>query len=182
MKTIAHSNIAKRLSTMFAVVLAGAVIAGSITPAMAGKHGGGGGGGGNWGKHSGGWGKNGGGHHGHPSKPPQNPGPIGPLPRPQSQPLPKPVPVPPVVVRDHRTPVVVRDHRTPTGGGVKVSDTPVIRDHRKPAPVPVVRDHRAPAPVATSSARPRTTTVKVAGVKVLSVKTKGKACVGSYCL
>jgi hypothetical protein len=167
MKTIAHSNIAKRLSTMFAVALTGAVIAGSITPAMAGKHGGGGGGG-NWGKHGGGWGKNGGGHHGHPSKPPQNPGPIGPLPRPQSQPLPKPVPQPPVVVRDHRVPVVVRDHRTPTAGGVKVSDTPVIRDHRRP--------------VATSTARPRTTTVKVAGVKILSVKTKGKACVGSYCL
>jgi hypothetical protein len=168
MKTIAHSNIAKRFGAMLAVGLASAIIAGSITPAAAHKHGGGGG------KHHG--------HHGGPSKPPQNPGPIGPLPRPQSQPMPKPVPQPPVVVRDHRVPVVVRDHRTPTGGGVKVSNTPVIRDHRAPAPVPVVRDHRAPAPVATSSTRPRTTTVKVAGVKILSVKTKGKACVGSYCL
>ena len=171
MTTIAHSNIAKRFGAMLAIGLAGAVLAGSITPAAAHKHGGGGGGG----------------HHGHhggkPSKPPQNPGPIGPLPRPQSQPLPKPVPQPPVV-RDHRVPkpVVVRDHRVPTGGGVKVSDTPVVRDHRAPKPVPVVRDHRAPARVASSSARPRTTTVKVAGVKILSVKSKGKACVGSYCL
>ena len=173
MKTIAPSSIAKGFGAMLAIGIAGAVLAGSVAPAMAGKHGGGG---------VGGWGK-GGGHHGHPSKPPKNPGPIGPLPRPQSQPMPKPVPQPPVV-RDHRTPkpVVVRDHRTPTGGGVKVSDTPVIRDHRTPAPAPKIRDHRAPAPVATSSARPRTTTVKVAGVKVLSVKHKGKACVGSYCL
>jgi hypothetical protein len=156
MKTIAHSNIATRLGAICALAVAGAVLASSISPAMAHKGGGG---------H--------GGHHGQPSKPPKNPGPIGPLPRPQS--LPKPVPQPPVV----------RDHRTPTngsGGGVKVTSTPVIRDHRTPAPAPGVRDHRAPAPVATSSARPRTTTVKVAGVKVLSVKTKGKACVGSYCI
>jgi hypothetical protein len=169
MKTIAHSIIAKRFGAMLALGIAGAVFAGAVTPAAAHKNGGGGG------KH---------GHHGqHQPKPPKNPGPIGPLPKPQSQPMPKPVPQPPVV-RDHRTPkpVIVRDHRTPTGGGVKVSDTPVIRDHRTPAPAPVVRDHRAPAPVATSTARPRTTTVKVAGVKILSVKTKGKACVGSYCL
>ena len=154
MKTIAHSIIAKRFGAMLALGIAGAVFAAAVTPAAAHKGGGG--------KH---------GHHGqHQPKPPKNPGPIGPLPKPQSQPMPKP------------QPPVVRDHRTPTGGGVKVSDTPVIRDHRTPAPAPVVRDHRAPAPVATSTARPRTTTVKVAGVKILSVKTKGKACVGSYCL
>ena len=89
----------------------------------------------------------------------------------QQQPKPpkvtsQPMPLPPPVIK------VVRDHRTP-------KPAPIVRDHRAQ---PVIRDHRAPAPVARSSARPRTTTVKVAGVKILSVKTKGKACVGSYCL
>jgi len=143
MKTIAQSNIAKRFGAMLAIGLAGAVLAGSITPAAAHKNGGSG-------------------HHGHqgkPSKPPQNPGPIGPLPRPQSQPLPKPVPQPPVV-RDHRVPkpVVVRDHRAPV----------------------VVRDHRA-TPVVARDQRPRTTTVKVAGIKVFSATTKGKRCVPGVC-
>ena len=172
MTTIAHSNIAKRFGAMLAIGSPVAVLAGSITPAAAHKHGGG----------------PRGGHHGHhggkPSKPPQNTVARPPLGRgPQSRSLGRHLPQPPVV-RDHRVPkpVVVRDHRVPTGGGVKVSDTPVVRDHRAPKPVPVVRDHRAPAPVATSSARPRTTTVKVAGVKVLSVKTKGKSCLGSYCI
>jgi hypothetical protein len=145
MKTIAHSNIAKRFGAILAISLAGAVLAGSITPAAAHKH-------------------SGGGHHGHhggkPSKPPQNPGPIGPLPRPQSQPLPTPVPQPPVV-RDHRVPKPV-----------------VVRDHRIPAPV-VVRDHRA-TPVVRDQ-RTRTTTVKVAGIKVYSGTTKGKRCVGGVC-
>jgi len=160
MKSIAHSNIASlrrslpsKLAAMLVIGLAGAVVAGSITPAAAHKHGGGGGGG---------WG-GGGGHHGHhDNKPPKNPGPIGPLPKPLPQ-----QPSPPPVVRDHRTPapVVVRDHRT-TGGGVKVTSTPVVRDHRA---------------TTTASARPKTTTVKVAGQKVLTVP-KGKYCVGSYCL
>jgi hypothetical protein len=145
MKTIALSNIARlrrsavpsKLAALLALGLAGAVMAGSITPAAAHKHGGGG-------KH---------GHHQHQPKQPQNPGPIGPLPKPQPNPMgdtqwhatPKPV-----VVRDHRTspPVVVRDHRAQQ----------------------VVRDQRA-----------KTATVKVAGVKVGSVTTKGKRCVGGIC-
>ena len=166
MKTIAHSTIATRFGAICALAVAGALLAGSITPAAAHKHGGGGG------KH--------GGHH-QPQKPPKNPGPIGPknpgpigpLPRPTSEPsMPKRPDV--VISRDHRVPKTT----TTSGGGIKVTSTPVVRDHRR---TPVVRDHRA-TPVATSTARPRTTTVKVAGVKVLSVKTKGKACVGSYCL
>ena len=145
MKTIARSNIAKRFGAMLAIGIAGAMLAGSIVPAAAGKHGGGGGGGGHH-------------HHGKPSKPPQNPGPIGPLPRPQSQPMPKPVPQPPVV-RDHRVPkpVVVRDHRTP-GGGVTVTNTAQVRDHRATA----------------TPARGKTTTVKLAGVKILTVKSAGR--------
>ena len=153
MKTIAYSIIATRFGAMLALGLAGAVFAASITPAAAHKGGGGGG-------------KNGGQHGQHQPKPPKNPGPIGPLPKPQSQPMPKPVPQPPVV-RDHRTPapVVVRDHRTP-GGGVKVTSTAQVRDHRATA----------------TPARGKTTTVKVAGVKILTVKSAGKRCVGSYCL
>ena len=149
MNTIAKSIIAKRFGAMLAIGLAGAVLAGSVAPAAAGKHGGG----------------KGGHHHGQ-----QQPKP----PKVTSQPMPLPPPVI-KVVRDHRTPKpapIVRDHRA----------QPVIRDHRAPKPAPVVRDHRAPAPVATNGARPRTTTVKVAGVKILTVKSKGKACVGSYCL
>ena len=108
-----------------------------------------------------------GGKHGHHGQ--QQPKP----PKVTSQPMPLPPPVI-KVVRDHRTPkqVIVRDHRA----------QPVIRDHRAPKPASVVRDHRAPARVATNGARPRTTTVKLAGVKILTVKSKGKACVGSYCL
>jgi hypothetical protein len=126
MKSIAHSNIASlrralpsKLAAMLVLGLAGAVIAGSITPAAAHKSGGGGGGG---------WG-GGGGHHDHHSnnKPPKNTGPIGPLPKPLPQ---QPAPAP-VVVRDHRAPVVVRDHRTT--GGVSVRPTPVVRDHRATA-------------------------------------------------
>jgi hypothetical protein len=147
MKTIARSNIAKRFGAVLAISIAGAMLAGSIVPAAAGKHGGGGGGG----HHH---------HHHHHDKPksPKNPGPIGPLPRPQSQPMPKPVPQPPVV-RDHRTPapVVVRDHRTP-GGGVTVTNTAKVRDHRATA----------------TPARGKTTTVKVAGVKILTVKSAGR--------
>jgi len=156
MKTIARSNIAKRFGAILAIGIAGAMLAGSIAPAAAGKHGGGGGGGHHHHHH----------HHDKPSKPPKNPGPIGPLPRPQSQPLPKPVPQPPVV-RDHRVPkpVIVRDHRTP-GGGVTVTNTAQVRDHRATA----------------TPARGKTTTVKVAGVKILTVKSAGKRCVGSYCL
>jgi hypothetical protein len=131
MKTIAHSNIAKRFGTVIALTVI-AALAGSITPAAAHKHGGGGG------KH---------GHH-QPQKPPKNPGPIGPknpgpigpVPRPTSEPsTPKPPVV--VVVRDHRTPKV--DRTTGSGaGGVKVTATPKVRDHRAK---PVVRDHRAAA-------------------------------------
>jgi hypothetical protein len=178
MKTIAHSNIAKRFGATIALTVI-AVLVGSMTPAAGGKHGGGGG------KHGG----HHGGHH-QPQKPPKNPapmpknpGPIGPLPRPTSQPMPAPQRPDVVVTRDHRAPKTT----TTSGGGIKVTSTPVVRDHRATPVVrdhratPVVRDHRA-TPVATSTARPRTTTVKVAGVKVLSVKTKGKACVGSYCL
>ena len=140
MNTIAKSIIAKRFGAMLAIGLAGAVLAGSVAPAAAGKHGGG----------------KGGHHHGQ-----QQPKP----PKVTSQPM----PLPPPVIKH------VRDHRTP-------KPAPIVRDHRAPKPVPVVRDHRAPARVATNGARPRTTTVKVAGVKILSVKSKGKACVGSYCL
>jgi hypothetical protein len=120
MKTIAHSTIATRFGAICALAVAGALLAGSITPAAAGKHGGGGG------KH---------GHH-QPQKPPKNPGPmgptnpgpIGPVPRPTSEPsTPKPPVV--VVVRDHRAPKV--DRTTGSGaGGVKVSSTPVVRDQR----------------------------------------------------
>jgi hypothetical protein len=69
----------------------------------------------------------------------------------QPKPLPaQPMPLPPKpVVHDHRAPkpVVVRDHRA----------TPVVRDHR--------------ARVARGS-RAKTTTVKIAGVKVLTIKGK----------
>jgi hypothetical protein len=75
-------------------------------------------------------------------------------------PLPaQPMPLPPKpVVHDHRVPkpVVVRDHRA----------TPVVRDHR--------------ARVARGS-RARTTTVKIAGQKVVTVTTKGKRCVAGVC-
>jgi hypothetical protein len=72
--------------------------------------------------------------------------------------MPKPVPQPPVV-RDHRVPkpVVVRDHRTP-GGGVTVTNTAKVRDHRATA----------------TPARGKTTTVKLAGVKILTVKSAGR--------
>jgi hypothetical protein len=146
MKTIAHSKIATRFGAICALAVAGALLAGSITPAAAHKHGGGGG------KH---------GHH-QPQKPPknpgpigpQNPGPIGPVPRPTSEPsMPKRPDV--VVVRDHRAPKVIRT----TGGGVKVTSTPVVRDHRVE---PVVRDQRG-----------KTTTVKILGQKVVTVTSKG---------
>ena len=78
MNTIAKSIIAKRFGAMLAIGLAGAVLAGSVAPAAAGKHGGG----------------KGGHHHGQ-----QQPKP----PKVTSQPMPLP---PPVIkhVRDHRTP------------------------------------------------------------------------------
>ena len=159
MKTIAHSNIVTRFGAICALAVAGALFTASISsPALAHK---------------------GGGHHGKPSKP-QNPGPIGPLPKPMPQPpMPKRPDVvrdhrtpKPVVIRDHRTPapVVVRDHRTPTttGGGVRVTDTPTVRDHRAQ---PVVRDQRG-----------KTTTVKVLGRTVATVSSKGKRCVASVCI
>jgi hypothetical protein len=148
MKTIAHSTIATRFGAICALAVAGALLAGSITPAAAHKHGGGGG------KH--------GGHH-QPQKPPKNPGPIGPknpgpigpLPRPTSEPsMPKRPDV--VVSRDHRAPKVI----TTSGGGVKVTATPKVRDHRVE---PVVRDQRA-----------KTTTVKVLGQKVVTVIRGGR--------
>ena len=161
MKTIAFSNIATRFSAICALAVAGAVLTGSISPAFA---------------HKGGGGKSG--NHGqHQPKPPKNPGPIGPLPKPMppqgnSQPTPKPVPV---VVRDHRTPKV----GTTSGGGVKVTSTPIIRDHRA---TPVVRDHRA-QPVVRDQRGGKTTTVKVLGQKVVTVTSKGgKRCAYSVCL
>jgi hypothetical protein len=163
MKTIAHSNIATRFGAICALAIAGALLTSSISsPAFAHKSGG---------------------HHGKPSKP-QNPGPIGPLPKPMPQP---PMPKRPDVVRDHRTPkpVVIRDHRTPKpvvvrdhrapkvvtpgGGGVKVTSTATVRDHRAQ---PVVRDQRG-----------KTTTVKVLGQKVVTVTSKGgKRCAAGVCL
>jgi hypothetical protein len=139
MKTIAHSTIATRFGAICALAVAGALLAGSIAPAAAHKHGGGGG------KH---------GHH-QPQKPPKNPGPIGPLPRPTSEPsMPKRPDV--VVTRDHRAPKTT----TTSGGGIKVTSTPVVRDHRT---TPVVRDQRA-----------KTTTVKVLGQKVVTVIRGGR--------
>ena len=87
MTIIARSTIATRFGAILALGLAGAVLAGSITPAAAHK--------------------GGGGHHQQQPKSPKNPGPIGPLPKPQ------PMPVPPPVVRDHRSDGSVRgsDHR-----------------------------------------------------------------------
>lgn len=137
MKTIAHSTIATRFGAICALAVAGALLAGSISPAFAHKGGGGG-------KH--------GGHH-QPQKPPKNPGPIGPknpgpigpLPRPTSEPsMPKRPDV--VVSRDHRAPKVI----TTSGGGVKVTSTPVVRDQRG-----------------------KTTTVKVLGQKVVTVTSRG---------
>jgi hypothetical protein len=131
MKSIAFSNIATRFGAISALVVAGAILAGSITPAAAHKNHGGG-------KH---------GQHGQRQPKPPKPLPAQPMPLP-----PKPV------VHDHRVPkpVVVRDHRA----------TPVVRDHR--------------ARVARGS-RARTTTVKIAGQKVVTVTTKGKRCVAGVC-
>ncbi len=137
MTSIAHSTIATRFGAVCALAVAGALLAGPIAPAAAHKNGGGG-------KH---------GQH-QPQKPPQNPGPIGPLPKPTSQPsTPKRPDV--VVVRDHRAPKVI----AAGGGGVKVTSTPVVRDHRVE---PVVREQRG-----------KTTTVKVLGQKIVTVTSKG---------
>jgi hypothetical protein len=163
MKTIAHSNIATRFGALIALSVIGAVLSGSIEPALAHKN-------------------HGGGKHGqHHPKPPKVTSQPMPLPTPQP-PMPKRPDVvrdhrtpKPVVIRDHRAPapVVVRDHRTPkvitsSGGGVKVTSTATVRDHRAQP----VRDQRG-----------KTTTVKVLGQKVVTVTSKGgKRCVSGVCL